>query len=118
MSNTNNPILLNDILQLEDISNVKIRFNLMFGGNWNPIDIFKSKDSESLLNGHYHNYKKKSYKEGQITINNPKKKQRGVAQRKNFCIFDPKPRLVSTMARPRFFFRFSKKKRAASTHGR
>ena len=32
-------ILLNEILKLDDLENVKIRFNLMFGDNWNPIEI-------------------------------------------------------------------------------
>ena len=36
-----NRIKLNDILQLTDLGNVKIRFNLMFGGDWNPIEVFK-----------------------------------------------------------------------------
>lgn len=61
-------IKLNDILQIENISNVKIRFNLMFGGNWNPIETFKNNETEALLGGHYSNYKNKSFKEGQITI--------------------------------------------------
>jgi hypothetical protein len=62
-------IYLNDILQLNDLNNVKIRFNLMFGGNWNPSEIYKQNDFSTLLDGHYHNYSRnKSYKEGQITI--------------------------------------------------
>lgn len=62
-------IYLNDILKLEDLDNVKIRFNLMFGGNWNPSEIYKRQDFSTLLHGHYYNYSKnKSYKEGQITI--------------------------------------------------
>lgn len=62
-------IKLNDILQLHDIRNVKIRFNLMIAGNWNPIEKFKNKEDRDLLNGHYWNYNKnKSFKEGQITI--------------------------------------------------
>jgi hypothetical protein len=69
MNNTNNKIFLNDVLKLEDISNVKIRFNLMFAGNWNPAEIFKKEDFSSLLEGQYWNYKRnKSYKKGQITI--------------------------------------------------
>lgn len=64
-----NKIKLNDILQFEDLGNVKVRFNIMFGGNWNPIEVFKNKDNLVLLEGHYWNYKsKKSYKDGQITI--------------------------------------------------
>ena len=30
----NTKILLNEILRLSEIENVKIRFNLMFDGNW------------------------------------------------------------------------------------
>lgn len=64
-----NSIRLNDILKITDISNVKIRFNLMFDGNWNPIETFKNNDTKILLDGHYSNYNKnKSFKEGQITI--------------------------------------------------
>jgi len=41
----------------------------MFTDNWNPIEMFKSGDLETMLKGQYWNYsKKKSYKEGQITI--------------------------------------------------
>lgn len=62
-------IKLNDILKIDNLSNVKIRFNLMFSNNWNPIEIFKNGDVNTLLRGQYWNYKKqKSYKAGQITI--------------------------------------------------
>lgn len=62
-------IKLNDILQLEDLTNVKIRFNLMIDQNWNPIELFKSGNISAMLGGQYHNYhKKKSFREGQITI--------------------------------------------------
>ena len=62
-------IRLNDILQLDNLQNVKVRFNLMFANNWNPIEIFKNNQVETLLEGQYWNYNKnKSYKEGQITI--------------------------------------------------
>lgn len=63
-----NTIYLNDILQIKNLSNVKIRFNLMFDGNWNPSDFYKNADIETMLNGQYWNYKKKSYKEGQINL--------------------------------------------------
>lgn len=64
-----NSIKLNDILKLERLSNIKIRFNLMFDGNWNPIEMFKNYEMETILSGHYWNYNKnKSYKSGQITI--------------------------------------------------
>ncbi|MDA9224709.1 GIY-YIG nuclease family protein [Tateyamaria sp.] len=63
------PISLNEILKIDGLENVKIRFNLMIEGNWNPTDIFRDGDSEKLLAGQYWNYKKnKSFKEGQITI--------------------------------------------------
>lgn len=62
-------IKLNDILKLNDFDNVKVRFNLMFDGNWNPIEIFKNGEEDVLLQGHYWNYNKnKSYKDRQITI--------------------------------------------------
>ncbi|MGB4329064.1 MAG: hypothetical protein WBJ36_09295, partial [Tenuifilum sp.] len=63
-----NSIKLNDILSFDDLKNVKIRFNLMFRQNWNPIEIFRSGDITTMLEGQYWNYNKKSYKEGQITI--------------------------------------------------
>jgi len=41
----------------------------MFEGNWNPIEMFKNNEVGAMLDGQYWNYnKKKSYKEGQITI--------------------------------------------------
>lgn len=69
MKENTNKILLNEILNLNDLENVKIRFNLMFRGVWNPIEFFKNEDNNILLEGQYWNYKtKKSFKEGQITI--------------------------------------------------
>jgi len=62
-------IKLNDILKLEDINQVKVRFNLMFEQNWNPIEIFKNGDIQVMLNGQYWNYdRRKSYKQGQTTV--------------------------------------------------
>ena len=64
-----NNIKLNEILHLDNLQNVKIRFNLMFRHNWNPIEHFKNGDKTTMLEGQYWNYNKhKSYKEGQITI--------------------------------------------------
>jgi hypothetical protein len=64
-----NIIKLNDILRLDNLNNVKIRFNLMFAQNWNPIELFKNGDISTMVEGQYWNYKKnKSYKIGQITI--------------------------------------------------
>jgi hypothetical protein len=69
MKHENNKILLNEILKLDNLEDVKVRFNLMFEDNWNPIEIFKNKDFDILLGGQYWNYKKKkSYKFGQTTI--------------------------------------------------
>ncbi len=62
-------IKLNDILKIENLKNVKIRFNLMFANNWNPIEMFKNNETATILRGQYWNYNKnKSFKEGQITI--------------------------------------------------
>jgi len=61
-------ILLNDILKLENLENVKVRFNLMFSDNWNPIELFRNGEERVMLDGQYWNYSKKSFKEGQITI--------------------------------------------------
>ncbi|MEL1245673.1 GIY-YIG nuclease family protein [Flavobacterium sp. DGU11] len=64
-----NSIKLNDILRLDNLNNVKIRFNLMFAQNWNPIELFKNGDTSTMLGGQYWNYNRnKSYKTGQITI--------------------------------------------------
>jgi hypothetical protein len=66
---SSNKIALNDILKLDDLDNVKVRFNMMFKGNWNPVHFFKNADHKTLLEGHYWNYKRqKSYKVGQVTI--------------------------------------------------
>ena len=62
-------IKLNDILQFDNLDNMKIRFNLMFRQNWNPIEVFKNGDISVMLEGQYWNYNKnKSYKVGQTTI--------------------------------------------------
>jgi hypothetical protein len=62
-------IKLNDILQIDNLTNVKIRFNLMFNQNWNPIELFKNGDISTMLAGQYWNYdRKKSYKHGQVTV--------------------------------------------------
>lgn len=67
--NSTDKILLKEILGLDNLNNVKIRFNIMFEGNWNPIEIFKNGANQTMLQGQYWNYKKnKSFKEGQITL--------------------------------------------------
>ena len=61
-------ILLNELLKFDDLSNVKIRFNLSPRGGKKLLDVFQDKDTEHLLSSHYWNYNSKSYKEGQITV--------------------------------------------------
>lgn len=67
--NLEHKVMLNDILQIKDLDNTKIRLNVMFAGNWNPIEVFKDGNMTEILRGHYWNYtSKKSYKDGQTTI--------------------------------------------------
>jgi hypothetical protein len=62
-------IKLNDLLGFENLDNIKIRFVLMIGDNWNPIELFKNGDTSAMLDGQYWNYNKnKSFKAGQITL--------------------------------------------------
>ena len=63
-------ILLNDILRIPvtDLENTKIRFNQSTrDGDYNPVKFFKEKN-ERLYEGQFWNYKRKSYKPGQIAI--------------------------------------------------
>ncbi|MBI6118314.1 GIY-YIG nuclease family protein [Salegentibacter maritimus] len=60
-------IKLNDILNLQDLSNVKIRFNKENDKEFDPIKHFKE-NKQALLNGNFHNYSKKSYRLGDLTI--------------------------------------------------
>jgi len=67
-SKKSNLILLNDLLKLENLDNVKIRFNKHNGGGYDPIKFFKE-DINKLLSGQFWNYKKnKSYRMGNIAI--------------------------------------------------
>lgn len=59
-------ILLNDILQLDEIENTKIKFNVS-NGMQNPLQIFKENKKE-LLNWQFWNSSKRAYYEGQIAI--------------------------------------------------
>lgn len=65
-------ILLNDILRLPDLSNVKVRFNLNFGTKIPAIDYYTDQTEESkqhMLEGQYWNYAKKSnFSDGNITL--------------------------------------------------
>ena len=69
MKSSTDRIMLNELLKLDNLNNVKIRFNLMFQGNWNPVEFFKNSDFKTLLEGQYWNYRRnKSFKTGQISI--------------------------------------------------
>ncbi len=61
-------ILLNDLLNFDNIDNVKIRLNIAYGGEIDPMSVFKERNMERILRGQYWNYSKKSYKEGQTTL--------------------------------------------------
>lgn len=64
-----NEIKLKEIINFENLENIKFRFNLMFEQNWNPIELFKSGEMATMLKGQYWNYqKKKSFKVGQTTF--------------------------------------------------
>ena len=67
-SKQKNLILLNDLLNLDNIENVKIRFNKDNGADYDPIKFFKE-DRSRLLKGQFWNYSKnKSFKEGNLAI--------------------------------------------------
>lgn len=68
-------IKLNDILKLDDktLENTKIRLNLQFEGNSNPIDFFKNRKNpdsyQKMLNGNYYNSNRnRSYQLDNISI--------------------------------------------------
>lgn len=64
----NDKILLNDLLQLTNLDNVRIRFNKDNGLGYDPIKLYKE-DQGKLLIGQFWNYpKKKSFSEGNIAI--------------------------------------------------
>lgn len=62
-------ILLNDILKIDDLTDVRIRFILQVGDNWTPIEEFKNGKISYLLEGLYWNYRKrKSFRLHQRTL--------------------------------------------------
>ena len=65
-------ILLNDILNLSNLKNVKLRFNLSFGTNRPAIDYYTDYTEAStkhMLEGMYWNYEKKSnFSVGNVTL--------------------------------------------------
>jgi len=65
----NPPILLNDILKLDNLKNCKVRFLTSLSTAKNPLDLFKNNDINELLKWQFWNYSKsKSFKVGQTTI--------------------------------------------------
>ncbi|MDR2052723.1 MAG: GIY-YIG nuclease family protein [Treponema sp.] len=62
-------IMLNDILRIDNLKNVKFRFLMGERHGYHSIENFKNKDYTNLLAGHYWNYSKnKSYKINQLTF--------------------------------------------------
>jgi hypothetical protein len=61
------PVLLNDILKIENLNNVKIRFNQSNKSDFVPLKLF-NENKQRLMDGQYGNYSYKSYKEGEIAI--------------------------------------------------
>lgn len=60
-------ILLNDILKLKDLNQVKIRLNLS-NNKWNALELFHN-DKDRLLTGNFHNSEKRRwFKENEIII--------------------------------------------------
>jgi hypothetical protein len=61
-------ILLNDLLQLQNLNDVRIRLNLQVHQNWQPIRMYNSLNKGALMNAHYWNASTSSYSVGQTTI--------------------------------------------------
>lgn len=65
----NKTILLNDILRMEDLSNVVIRLNIASEkANYNPIERYYNDKNGLMVGNFYNNSKRKWFKEGQIVI--------------------------------------------------
>ena len=62
------PIKLNDILQLSDLANLKIRMLTTYSNTTNPLDFFRSNNNDELMSWLFWNYSKKSFKVGEIVI--------------------------------------------------
>ena len=49
MGKQTDKILLNDILKLSELNNVRIRFNIKFSDHDNPIELLKNNDCDHLM---------------------------------------------------------------------
>ena len=66
---TNIPIKLNDLLQISDIENLKIRMLTTYSNEINPLDFFRNNNNDKLMHWLFWNYsKQKSYKVGETVI--------------------------------------------------
>lgn len=63
------PIKINDLLGIQDLENCKVRFLTNLSKDANPLDLFRSGDTEELMNWLFYNYsKQKAFKVGQTVI--------------------------------------------------
>jgi len=62
------PIRLNDLLQISDLSNFKIRMLTKYSNTINPLDFFRNENSEELMGMLLYNYSRKFFKIGQTVI--------------------------------------------------
>lgn len=62
------PIKLNDLLQISDLSDLKIRMLTTYSNTTNPLDFFRSNNNEELMKWLFWNYSKKSFKVGETVI--------------------------------------------------
>lgn len=63
-----NPIKLNDLLQISDLSKLKIRMLTTYSDKENPLDYFRNNENGELMRWLFWNYSKKSFEEGDIVI--------------------------------------------------
>jgi hypothetical protein len=62
------PIKLNDLLQVSDLENFKLRMLTTYSKTTNPLDFFRSNNNEELMKWLFWNYSKKSFKVGETVI--------------------------------------------------
>lgn len=63
------PIKLNDLLQISDLSNLKIRMLTSYDNTTNPLDFFRNNNNDKLMDWLFWNYpKRKSFRVGETVI--------------------------------------------------